>query len=169
MQVCWNCGAKQLDGTIFCSDCGASLLGVQAESETTASLGQRVDSSDAAVQPVVVPAPENLPHGGAFRLVVINSGQRLQLDMENDILVGREDRSGSVKPDLDLGPYGGYDEGVSRRHARFSKRDEEYFLEDLGSANGTFINGKLLPPRQPAAVKNGDEIGFGTLLMRVEI
>jgi hypothetical protein len=170
MQVCWNCGAKQLDGTVFCSDCGAGLLGVQTDRETTASLSQPVDSSDHAVQPMVVPAPDDgALQGATFRLVVLNSGQAVELDITNDVLVGREDKSRSVRPDLDLGLYGGYDEGVSRRHARILQRDDDYLLEDLGSANGTFVNGKLLSPRQPTVIKNGDEIAFGTLLLRVEL
>ncbi len=49
--------------------------------------------------------------------------------------------------------------GVSRRHARFFTRDQAYFVEDLKSSNGTFVNGE----RISAAVqlRNGDEIRLG--------
>lgn len=49
---------------------------------------------------------------------------------------------------------------VSRYHAELSKSGEGLFLEDVGSTNGTFLNGKKISGR--AAVKNGDRIGLGT-------
>ena len=48
------------------------------------------------------------------------------------------------------------DEGLSRRHAQIEFRDGGYWLTDLGSTNGTFVNGtKLTAPRRLQA---GDAI-----------
>ena len=49
---------------------------------------------------------------------------------------------------------------VSRIHARFSKDEEIYYLEDMNSRNGTRLNGKALAPFSPAELKNGDRISF---------
>jgi hypothetical protein len=49
--------------------------------------------------------------------------------------------------------------GVSRRHARCCSRGDAYLLEDLGSSNGTFLNGQRLT--SPVALENGDRIGLG--------
>jgi adenylate cyclase len=49
--------------------------------------------------------------------------------------------------------------GVSREHASFSKREGAWWVQDLGSANGTFVNG--LPANVPTRLRNGDEISFG--------
>jgi serine phosphatase RsbU (regulator of sigma subunit)/pSer/pThr/pTyr-binding forkhead associated (FHA) protein len=51
---------------------------------------------------------------------------------------------------------------VSRQHARISMRDGNYFLEDLNSRNGTYLNGKLVTKMQP--LQEGDEIGICDLL-----
>jgi serine phosphatase RsbU (regulator of sigma subunit)/pSer/pThr/pTyr-binding forkhead associated (FHA) protein len=51
---------------------------------------------------------------------------------------------------------------VSRQHARISMRDGNYFLEDLNSRNGTYLNGKLVTKVQP--LQEGDEIGICDLL-----
>ena len=49
---------------------------------------------------------------------------------------------------------------VSRLHARIFCRQEEYFLEDLNSRNGTWLNGHILNSGQPQLLKDGDEIVF---------
>ena len=49
--------------------------------------------------------------------------------------------------------------GVSRKHARLSFQNQQYFLEDLGSSNGTFLNGERIS--HPRPLKDGDVIGLG--------
>jgi phosphoserine phosphatase RsbU/P len=52
------------------------------------------------------------------------------------------------------------DNSVSRNHARVAFRDGSYWVEDLGSKNGTRLNGRLI--REPAALTPGDLIEVGT-------
>ena len=52
-----------------------------------------------------------------------------------------------------------YDEEVSRRHAQVSFQDGRYVLEDLGSTNGTYINGRRV--KNPTPLYNGDVIEMG--------
>jgi hypothetical protein len=168
MQICPNCQSNQFEGTIFCAECGASLFPVSRR-ETTMSLGQRGPTGDLAPAAEIVPAPEPAPSGPQITLVIMNSGRRINLDIGDDLLIGRKDHARGIFPDVDLGLDGGYDAGVSRRHAILSHADGVYAVEDLGSANGTFVNGQRLPPQQPARLANGDELKCGTLLMRVEL
>lgn len=51
------------------------------------------------------------------------------------------------------------DAEISRRHARLSLQGGKYVLEDLGSTNGTFVNGQRLGG--PHVLKPGDVISFG--------
>lgn len=51
---------------------------------------------------------------------------------------------------------------VSARHAQLTKEGNQFFIEDLGSTNGTFVRGRRVPPRTKVPVKVGDEIGFGS-------
>lgn len=51
---------------------------------------------------------------------------------------------------------------VSRIHARFTQNENEIFLEDLNSINGTDVNGDRLPYHTPVPVQKNDRIIFGT-------
>ena len=57
---------------------------------------------------------------------------------------------------------------VSRFHAKITKNGDQYHLQDMGSGNGTFLNGTQLPPEQPAPLANQARIKFGPLLARFE-
>jgi len=55
------------------------------------------------------------------------------------------------------------DSTVSRRHARLSRQDGQWFIEDLGSANGTFVNSARIS--RPARLHVGDQIRCGQTLL----
>lgn len=57
---------------------------------------------------------------------------------------------------------------VSRFHAQLINQDDQVMLEDLGSGNGSFLNGKQLPANTPTALKNGDRIKLGPIKFRFE-
>ncbi len=51
---------------------------------------------------------------------------------------------------------------VSARHARLTREGNQYFIEDLGSTNGTFVRGRRLPAKTNVPIRVGDEISFGS-------
>ena len=51
------------------------------------------------------------------------------------------------------------DRFLSRRHARLHKKDTDWFIEDLGSRNGTLLNGSRI--EKPTRIKAGDELDVG--------
>jgi pSer/pThr/pTyr-binding forkhead associated (FHA) protein len=53
---------------------------------------------------------------------------------------------------------------VSARHAVFHRRGRRWWLEDLGSTNGSFINGRPVNGRGP--LRDGDEVRFGHVAVR---
>ena len=57
---------------------------------------------------------------------------------------------------------------VSRFHAQLINQDDQVMLEDLGSGNGSFLNGKQLAANTPTALKNGDRIKLGPIKFRFE-
>lgn len=65
------------------------------------------------------------------------------------MIVGRENDS-----DIQID-----DRQVSRRHAEIIQTDEGYMLRDLGSKNGTYLNGETIS-REPRLIRNGDEVGI---------
>lgn len=84
-------------------------------------------------------------------------------------MIGRKDVARGINPDIDLGAHGGYDAGVSRRHAILNWRHGAYYVEDLASANGTFVNEHQVAASEQAKLHNGDELRCGMLALRVEI
>jgi hypothetical protein len=59
------------------------------------------------------------------------------------------------------------DPAVSRRHLRFIRRASEVFVEDLGSSNGTLLNGRSVAA--PLRIVDGDEIKVGSRTLTVRI
>ena len=171
MQRCSHCNAQQMDGTIFCSECGATMLAASRHRETTASLNRNAPGTPSRFEEseplqIDAPPPSATP---AICLVVLNNGRRIVVDTAQELLVGRKDNQRGIYPDVDLGLDGGYDAGVSRRHAIITPHGGGFVIEDLASANGTFINGRRLPPQTPTPIRNGDELKFGTLILRFEL
>src|SRR3954470_1329978 len=54
-----------------------------------------------------------------------------------------------------------YDPGVSRKHCRIFSEGEEYFVEDMGSSNGTKVNGSIVKKKQ---LNDGDAISLGPVV-----
>jgi hypothetical protein len=77
-----------------------------------------------------------------------NPGMTFPLEQE-EILLGRD-----LANDITIG-----DPEVSRRHARFFMRDDNVFVEDLGSTNGTFLNSERIS--SPKQLRVGDVITLG--------
>ena len=94
---------------------------------------------------------------------------RLTADMQAVMTVGREDLVEGYLPELNLGPYGAQNAGVSRRHARMFFQAGKLCITDLDSTNGTRVNGQQLKPRLMYVLSSGDEVEFGTLLVRLEL
>lgn len=59
------------------------------------------------------------------------------------------------------------DATVSGRHAVVLRRDGAWWVEDLGSTNGSFLNGAPVRPELPALVRSGDVLQFGAVRLRL--
>jgi hypothetical protein len=81
--------------------------------------------------------------------------------------IGRRDPSTGTMPDVDLTAYAGYRMGVSRRHATIRAIENRLEVRDLGSSNGTSVNGVRLTPHQPHILRDGDELALGKMVIRV--
>lgn len=101
------------------------------------------------------------------QLEIVGSQQPLVLDVRQEMIVGRSDDATDYMPEIDMTPYGAYRLGVSRRHALLSRHHNRLNVTDLGSRNGTAINGKMLGEGEMCELRHGDQVRFGTLKMRV--
>jgi len=100
---------------------------------------------------------------------VISTGRQIQLPPTPEVHVGRLDAAHGIFPDLDLTVDGGLESGVSRHHCKIHQRGSTYLVEDVGSANGTFLGGQRLTPYLPHVLKNGDELQLGRVKLQVII
>lgn len=76
------------------------------------------------------------------------AGRRWPLERSRSLTIGRDEECDIHLPDRQ----------VSRRHARISWTGDHYAIEDLGSKNGTHINGQEVQPNTPYALQDGDEL-----------
>ncbi len=94
----------------------------------------------------------------SLKLIPLVTPAEKKLDVftvSENVVIGRDSSAGLVLPDSN----------VSRKHARLEVSSEGFFIEDLGSANGTFVNQQKI---QRAALKNGDLLSFGPFQLRLE-
>lgn len=115
-----------------------------------------VPTNPAGTQPPVVPAPV-APSGARVDIeVVVNNGAPLKFSLfDEESLVGR--KSSSVAQSLGLTN----DEGISRRQFMITRQSGTCTVRDLGSSNGTKVNGKELANGEERPLKEGDIIEVG--------
>jgi len=165
MIKCPSCGKRHPENTLFCDECGAYLL-PQGRKRTDPLAVEEVDwmetdfgstgaleSADAA--PMTV------------RLSILDTGRQIEFMLAKEVSIGRLDPATATFPDIDLTNDDALEKGVSRRHAKVTRKGSELYLEDLGSVNGTLLNGKRLTPYLPHVLNDKDEIRVGKLLMRI--
>lgn len=140
---CTECQMENIEGALFCEECGAKL---EAENE---------------LQETVVGETKSL----VFKTA---DGNKLEVPAKDEVVIGREDPISEVFPDLDLTDFGGADGGVSRKHAVIHRSGGVITIEDMGSTNGTYVNKKKIQPHAPQAIKPGDEVRFGKLSLTVQ-
>lgn len=144
--MCERCFARNEAGDTFCKVCGEELPEGFADLE--GSLTRRLVPAAARAQLIV-------EMGHAY-------GGTAEFWIESDVtLVGRSSESDGVSPDVDLTNV---DPGrlVSRRHAFILRRRGGFVVEDLESANGTYLNGmQRLQPHAQTLLRDGDLITFG--------
>ena len=77
---------------------------------------------------------------------------------KSDALLGRYDSVTGMSPEIDL-TNEDQSRNISRRHARLVVKDGKHFLaEEIGTMNGTFLNGQKLPNGVLTPIKDGDEL-----------
>ncbi|GAB4575007.1 MAG: hypothetical protein Kow0077_24380 [Anaerolineae bacterium] len=165
MKTCPTCGHENLAGVLFCENCGTSLIGLPAVGTTR---GLDTELEPEAVERVVSAGSDDFLPGSQLRLEIEGSPDPIRIYPREELIFGRRDPATGAMPDIDLTPYAGYRMGVSRRHAAI-RVSEDYHLDvwDLGSSNGTFLNGLRLNPHRPYRLRDGDRLRLGQMVIRV--
>jgi hypothetical protein len=153
-------------GAMYCSECGAQLTGGEALVTQNISTSQIIEETTTQT-PI---APRKYPSGGLDSwgsLHLLDTGQVLPLAGRNEFTLGRISEGQPIMPDIDLSPYQAYASGVSRLHAVVKRDNQRAVIMDLGSANGTYINGKRLTANVEQGLSHGDIVSLGKLKIQV--
>jgi hypothetical protein len=108
------------------------------------------------------PGPSSGEGDAALRLkVTAGSALGNEILVRDELLIGRHaSEQGRLGDDVE----------ISRRHARISRASSgQYVIEDLGSTNGTAVNGRRISVPEPLAVGDTIEVGCTTLVVQVTI
>lgn len=99
------------------------------------------------------------------RLVHAATGGEFLLADREETFIGRVDPSTGFTPDIELKPFDTR-RSTSRRHARIIRREGTFLVrEEIGVANGTFVNNARLVTGVDTEIKDGDELRFGFVAM----
>lgn len=160
--ACQNCGAKNRKNEVFCYRCGHILDQAMSEYDTK----RFANAEDATYRD---------DYFGPDSVLVIEmreTGKRFELRPQarnHEMVIGRSTGNRAMMPDVDLSIVGAADLGVSRLHMAIKYEGDNHTITcyDLGSANGTFINGQRLNAKEVRILRRGDEVRVGRLVMRI--
>jgi pSer/pThr/pTyr-binding forkhead associated (FHA) protein len=142
---CTECGFVNIEGANYCQRCGALLARAETPGEP-ATATYRIDD---AGELVPVEIGEVTARGPA--LVIRAGGGRVG----ESFAVDRERTSIGRRPDAEVFLD---DVTVSRDHALLIRRGDAWYLDDMGSLNGTYVNRSRIESQR---LEEGDEVQIG--------
>jgi hypothetical protein len=158
--ICPFCGKLYRVGELICPACGLSF--------TAAGKTRLMGLIDVAPSPQKRPLYAGLVSG--LKPITFHIDTRcITLPTREEIVVGRRtDNADATQPDVDLGAFDADELGVSRCHVRISHKGTLVYVTDLGSLNGTWVNGYALSPHVERLLRDGDSIRLGKLAAKVQ-
>ena len=156
---CWYCAYNHyLSDGEYCPHCGRS----QATKPVGTGLLNR--------EPVRLPNGQRGSRTFSEDMVVLlqffPSGTCGWFAMDTPLMLGRV--GGATMGNLlDLTDFNAQRHGVSRQHCRLYRNHHHLLVTDLGSTNGTYLNGRLLPPHREISLADGDHLILGTLHINI--
>jgi pSer/pThr/pTyr-binding forkhead associated (FHA) protein len=144
---CPECGFVNDEGANYCQKCGAYLGRPEPGEEQPTTMSYRVDETG-EYQPVDL--EEEVDRVGAALVIRSGggrSGESFTIDQDR-MSIGRTPDAAVFLDDVT----------VSRNHALVVRRDDGYYIDDLGSLNGTYVNRRRIESHR---LEDGDEIQIG--------
>lgn len=136
--TCFRCGAANEPRNRYCTTCGYDLSGVRAQADRY-----------------------RLPNGRPLRCrIILRNGPLMGYSFllhQDTTTLGRTVGNDVIIPDGT----------VSRHHAQLAFRNGQWSIQDLGSSNGTWVNGSRV--KRPKPLMNGDEVRLGDDVMTFEL
>jgi serine/threonine-protein kinase len=107
------------------------------------------------------PETEEAPAGDSLRLrVTAGNAEGTEIRVDEEFLIGRQEEGAGTL---------GQDAEISRHHARIARSGGGFTIEDLGSTNGTFVNGRRIAGAEILSPGDRIQLGATTLVVQVSV
>lgn len=161
MTICPNCSHNNRVGVLICEKCGMAIF------EDVFGGTRRFQVEDAPAGAVNPSGTRHLVRDATVVIHIADASTPIRVQPEAPMVLGRANTRSPRRPDIDLTAYRAFEKGVSCLHASIARNDQYLMIADLGSTNGTCVNGQRLNPHEPRMLRDGDEIRLGNLFLRV--
>jgi len=168
MITCPSCKNEEFSGALFCSNCGSQIMLSQEDYPTNVIKGTVVEEFNELKAPSF-PKPPSDASDSRVAIHMLDDGNIIHIHGRNEFTFGRSTEGQTIIPDIDLSTFEAYKAGVSRLHANLNIQGIDVSIQDLGSANGTRVNGDRIEPLTEHALKHGDIISLGRLRVQILI
>ena len=161
-QKCVVCGGV-LNSAGVCLSCDTytSVLSDGKLARTALLPLSMLEKTEAGKMPI-----GNATTANAHPIQLIITGKALFVPSAAEITLGRRSDQTTKNLqhiDIDLQPFDAEEKGVSRVHARLTRRDNMVFITDLNSTNGTRLNDRRLVAGSERLLRDGDVLQLGSL------
>jgi len=155
---CPDCNYDNRPGVLLCENCNADLYDILLEQVSTKQIN-RAKTSDLRL--------DTSPSSRPLVVYIHQDEAPIIIERRDHQIIGRSDHDGQESVDIDLAAYGAQESGVSRQHLQVNAHLHPPVVIDLGSYNGTYVNGQKLTPDRPFPLESGDELRLARLVTHV--
>ncbi len=165
---CPICKNKNERGGIACRYCGAPLDSHRSSSVLTIKNAEVSKIATAKLSSLPIDK-SSMPEDG-IAIYAEGMSKPAYLHFERELVLGRKGLDADGVSDgsmLNLSELGGYQMGISRRHAVINRTGNGYEVIDLGSTNGSWLNDMRLVPNKPYPLSSGSQLQFGRMRLLI--
>lgn len=157
---CTGCKRPYRLGELTCPSCGTPFMTTSVGK--TRKVGQTGTMQSDKSWSLSINNPLDIS------IILEIEGLQIELPKTKNLVVGRINKSNPTlqRPDIDLSQFNAEEKGVSRQHFAIN-RDALITVADLGSTNGTYLNGQRLFLNSDCPLSDGDDLRIGRLKARV--
>lgn len=160
IKTCPVCKNENEAGALECQKCGALL------NDFPTDLVPIPDLANAPLKNVESHLDTaQIPEGG-IGIHIPGAPRAYYLHVYKELIIGRPSDA-TFDSVLDLSELGAYAMGVSRRHVKIQRTAAGFEVVDLGSRNGSWLNGERLAPNKPYPFASGAELRIGKMQLLI--
>jgi hypothetical protein len=164
-QFCPVCKSKNEHDAVFCKQCGALLGHHPWDSSATTVSTEALEKGSAKIAETLI--DEALIPDGGIAIYAAGTPNPVYLHVDKELVLGRQTEKKFDDSLLDLTALGGYQMGLSRRHAMIRKVETGYEIIDLASTNGSWLNDERLLPNKHYPLASGSQLRFGRMRLLI--